>query len=177
MAGGLAFFAVLGLVAVGRRRAGAARGGASVRVNLGDDVFQPGEAERRWPRRSPSGGPLLFPGLVGTPGRGRIGVYHVGTDPLRGLEGVLARAARRAVELRRARWTRPSRELVDPCTGAALPGRRRGPRPRALGRSTTDGDLVIDLTPGGRARPRAPPCWPPPQRTSLSAVGAQATTP
>src|SRR5262245_17756132 len=77
--GGLAFFAVLGLVLWGVA-ALVSGGGSSVRVNLGDNVFEPGDAADV-SKEVADNGPILFPGLVGQAGVRAIGVYHVGTDP------------------------------------------------------------------------------------------------
>ena len=90
--GGLAFFVVLGLVlwAVAALVSG---GGSKVHVNLGDNVFEPGDASDLAKEVAESG-PILFPGLVGQAGVRAIGVYHVGTDPNTGWKVYSLRAGR-----------------------------------------------------------------------------------
>jgi hypothetical protein len=144
--GGLAFFVVLGLVLWGVA-ALVSGGGSSVRVDLGENVFRPGEAADL-AKEVAEDGPILFPGLVGQAGARAIGVYHVGTDSATGWKVYSlvppGGPASCVLDLDRA-----SRQLVDrACSGRRYPADGTGLDPVPW---TVDGDgvLVIDLTPEG----------------------------
>ena len=160
--GGLAFFVVLGLVLWGVA-ALVSGGGSKVRVDLGDDVFEPGDASDLAQEVTDSG-PILFPGLVGHAGVRAIGVYHVGTDPKTAWKVYSlvppGEPSTCVVELDRA-----SRELVDrACSGRRFPADGTGldPVPWTV---DEDGVLVIDLTPGGEPGRGTTTVAPPPSST------------
>ena len=142
--GGLAFFAVIALVLWGV--AALVSGGGDVQVKLGDDVFQPGSADSV-AEQVAEGGPLLFPGLVGTAGTRAIGVYHVGNDPLDGWT-VFALVPPGAPPTCVVQVDRDTLELLDPCSGTRYPSAGTGldPVPWTVDEA---GNLVIDLTPEG----------------------------
>jgi hypothetical protein len=87
---GLAFFAMLGLVAWGIAAwvSTSAGPGGKVQVNLGEDVFNMGPAKQR-AQEVAERGPLLFPGLVAAD-EGYIVVNHSGTEPLAGWKAFAA---------------------------------------------------------------------------------------
>jgi hypothetical protein len=137
--GGLAFFALLALALWGA--AALLSKGDDVDVQLGDDVFRAGEAAAL--ADEVAGGPLLFPGLIGTAGTRAIGVYHQGVDPTRGWTVFSIERGTCVLEVDRA-----TLDLRDPCTGQRFPANGAGlpPLPWSV---DDDGDLIIDLTPDG----------------------------
>jgi hypothetical protein len=144
--GGLAFFVVLGLVLWGVA-ALVSGGGSSVRVDLGENVFEPGRADDL-AEEIADNGPILFPGLVGPAGTRAIGVNHTGVDPLTGwaVYSLVPPGAPASCVLQLDRATR---QLASPsCTPTRFPADGTGlePVPWTV---DDDGDLVIDLTPDG----------------------------
>jgi hypothetical protein len=144
--GGLAFFAVLALVLWGVA-ALVSGSGSNVRVDLGEDVFEPGPAEDL-AEEIAEDGPILFPGLVGPAGTRAIGVSHAGVDPLTGwaVYSLVPPGAPPSCVLH---LDRASLQLANPtCTSTRFPADGTGldPVPWTVGE---DGMLVIDLTPDG----------------------------
>lgn|GEM_PF-2627939 len=130
--------------------------GSRLEVNLGEDEFNLGRAERR-AEEVAERGPLLFPGLLG-PDRGYIVVTHIGTDPLKGWHAFDALPAGQAIECA-VQWDPDRRELVDPCTGDLYP-LDGGPLTTYPVYITPAKEVLVDLTPEGR--PGAGPSTTPP---------------
>ena len=145
MLGGLGFFLLLGLVLWGVA-ALVSGGGSKVRVNLGDNVFAPGDASDV-AKEVADNGPILFPGLVGQAGRERSA--STTSAPIRTPAGRCTRSCRPASPRRAcSSWTALLASWSDPCSGRTFPADGTGldPVPWSI---DNDGVLVIDLTPGG----------------------------
>jgi hypothetical protein len=140
---GLAFFALLGLVAWGIAAwvSHSAGPGGKVEVNLGEDVFDMGSAKDRAAEVAKRG-PLLFPGLV-SPDKGYIVVNHSGTEPLAGWKAFAAVPPGAGVECA-VQWQEAAQQFKDPCTGTVYPADGKGLTPYRV-ELGPDNDLVIDL--------------------------------
>lgn len=145
--GGAAFLALLGLalwgVAVLVSRA--AGDGSRLEVNLGDDAFDLGPAERRAAEIA-ARGPLLFPGLLG-PDEGYIVVHHVGDNPGRGWYAFEATPPGAPIDCA-VRWEAAAGRFIDPCTGATFPPTGEG-LPQLPVYVTPQRTVLVDLTPEG----------------------------
>jgi hypothetical protein len=145
VAAGLGFFALLGLVLWGV--AALVSGSSKVEVKLGDNVFEPGQADHL-AQEIKTNGPILFPGLVGTAGTRAIGVYHEGDDAAQGWH-VYSLVPPGEGPQCVLTLDRSTLQLVDSaCSGKRFPSNGTGLDPVSW---TVDsgGTLVIDLTPGG----------------------------
>jgi hypothetical protein len=114
-------------------------------VNLGDDLFNLGKADRR-ASDVRERGPLLFPGLLGKD-RGYIVVTHAGSNPLKGWHAFDAVPAGEPVTCA-VSWIAERAQLVDPCHGTAYPLDGTGLTTYEVFINPNK-EVVIDLTPGG----------------------------
>ena len=148
---GLAFFAVLGLVAWGIAAwvSTSAGPGGKVQVNLGEDVFNMGPAKQR-AQEVAERGPLLFPGLVAAD-EGYIVVNHSGTEPLAGWKAFAAVPPGSGIECA-VQWQAAAQQFKDPCTGTTYPADGKGLTPYRVELSS-DNELVIDLGRGSTTIP------------------------
>lgn len=170
---GVLFLAVLflGVWGVAVLVSGSAGEGSRLDVNLGDDEFNVGSAEKRAAEIAERG-PALFPGLLG-PDEGYIIVNHVGTDPDEGWVAFAAVPEGAAIECAVA-WNTDRRQLVDPCTDTAYP-------PDGTGLTgfpvvvNDDGDVVVDLTPAGAPGQGLSTSAPTTTRSTIRVSGASTT--
>lgn len=144
---GIAFIAVLGVALWGCASWANRSSGEDSRlqVNLGDDEFNLGRADRR-SEELMQRGPLLFPGLLG-PDRGYIVVTHQGADPLKGWHAFDAVPAGQPVTCA-VRWIAERGQLVDPCTSTVYPLDGTGLQTYPVFINPKK-EVVIDLTPEG----------------------------
>ena len=115
-------------------------------VNLGDDTFEVGDAERLAKRIDEQGVPFLFKDpLSSKPGR-ELYVQHTGDDPEEGWVAIEAYAPGSPRELRCIlEWDADAGEFVDRCSRE----RRRFPADgeglRTYPAVVEDGEVVVDL--------------------------------
>lgn len=119
-----------------------------VQVNLGDDVFAPGPADRL-ARTIDEGGPLLFSDV--SSGQRDIFLQHTGDSDT---EGWAAFDARRPNQTRDCslRWDQDEQHFEDPCDGTIVPADGTG----LLAYPVTvneDGGVIVDLTPDDAPAP------------------------
>jgi hypothetical protein len=144
---GIGFIAVLALGLWGCASWVSHRAGEDSRlqVNLGDDEFNLGRADKR-AQEVAERGPLLFPGLLGAD-RGYIVVTHLGANPLKGWHAFDAVPAGQPVTCA-VRWLADQARLVDPCTQRPYPLDGTGLTSYEVFINPAK-EVVIDLTPGG----------------------------
>lgn len=120
-------------------------------VNLGDRVFEVGNAERLAERLSEDREPLLFKDpLSRGPGR-ELYVHHTGGDPEKGWIAVEAYAPGDPHEIRcLLRWDRAEQEFVSPCSGRRFRADADDLVHHPV--EVDDGTVKVDLR--NRARPR-----------------------
>lgn len=113
----------------------------SVDVQLGDDVFEAGDAENR-AESVERDGPVLFPDVAG--GSRDIYLNHLSDDPL---EGWVAFDARRPGAARECtlRWQADAQVFTDPCEEGVVIDADGGGLPRYEVTVTDDGDLEVDI--------------------------------
>jgi len=115
------------------------------KVNLGDDTFVVGGAERLASRIGRDRAPFLFKDpLTSAPGR-EVYVQHVGTDPKRGWFAIEAYASGSPRELRCIlQWDAERAVFEDPCGGDSYPADGTGLR-RYPAKVNGDGDVEVNL--------------------------------
>lgn len=115
----------------------------SVDVQLGDDVFEAGDAENI-AAEIDENGPILF-GDAGTGTRDII-VHHLSDDPL---EGWVAFDARRPGSDRECalEWQQTARVFTDPCDDTVVIDADGGDLPHYEVVVTDDGDLEVEINP------------------------------
>jgi hypothetical protein len=114
----------------------------TVEVQLGNDTFEAGSAERLAPSIDRDG-PFLFSDV--SSGQRDIFLQHTGTSAT---EGWLAFDARRPGQPRDCslKWQRDAREFLDPCDGTVVPADGAGLLSYPV-TVTDDGIVVVDLNP------------------------------
>lgn len=144
---GLAFLAVLGLVLWGAAVV-VSRNADRTDIHLGSDEFVLRSLDAKADLIARDG-PLLFPGLVGPAERQPIGVWHDGDAVSSGWRvfSLLPSGASGTCVLELDRRDRT--QLVDPCTDARYPS-DGSTLPLVPSHVDLDGNLVVDLTPGGK---------------------------
>ena len=119
--------------------------GGETKVRLGDDEFEVGKVDSLAPRVERDG-PLLFQDLL-IGGTRDIYVNHVGAKDDVGWVAFEARVPgsdRKCTLV----WDNDTEIFTDPCTNETFPP-DGGDLPHYPTRVTDDGDLIVDLTPGG----------------------------
>lgn len=144
VAGVVAAAALVGLVLFLTRPSdpGSGAGGGGVQLNLGDDEFRAGVAERLAARIATDGRPFLI--ADASPAQARdIYLQHGGGDPE---AGWLAFAARLPAQPDRdcsLVWLDDEGGFADPCTGERVPADGAGLTHYAT--EVRDGELFVDL--------------------------------
>jgi len=115
------------------------------KVNLGDDTFVVGDAERLADRIRDDRAPFLFKDpLTSKPGR-EVYVQHIGRDYEKGWVAIEAYAPGSPRELRCIlRWNAEESEFDDPCGGDSYPAEGTGLR-RYPAEVNDDGDVEVNL--------------------------------
>ncbi len=119
--------------------------GGDTKVRLGDDDFEVGKVDTLAPGVERDG-PLLFQDLL-IGGTRDIYVNHIGTEDELGWVAFEARVPgsdRKCTLV----WDHDTQIFADPCTNETIPP-DGGDLPHYPTRVTDDGDLIVDLTPGG----------------------------
>lgn len=145
VAGGLGFFALLGMAlwGIAALASGGNDGGAS--ELLASRTFQPGPAQA-YAASIDRDGPILFPDLLGTDGDKTIVLDHTGDDPLRGWRVYLAHPADRPLSCKVDQQP-GTRQFVD-CDGRTIGVEQLALPPQGVAPVVTDDDqLLLDLTP------------------------------
>lgn len=114
----------------------------TVEVQLGDDTFDAGQAERLAPSIDRDG-PFLFSDV--SSGQRDIFLQHTGTSAT---EGWLAFDARRPGQPRDCSlvWQRDTRDFRDPCDGTVVPADGTGLLSYPV-TVTEEGGVIVDLIP------------------------------
>lgn len=144
---GIGFFVVLGLVLWGAA-ALLSRNANKTDIRLGSDEFVLHGLEEKG-KRIAEDGPLLFPGLVGPAEREPIGIWHEGDLATSGWRvfSLIPEGGSPACVLQLDRLDKTT--LVDPCTATRYPA-DGSTLPAVDAHVDLDGNLVVDLTPGGK---------------------------
>ena len=147
--GGIAFFALL-FVAMWGVAALTSRNGAQTNEVLAGRTFQPGRVTT-YASIVQSGGPIIFPDLLGTDGDKTVVLDHTGDDPARGWRLYLAHPADRPISCK-VTQVRSSRQFTD-CEGRVVEVEQlAAPPPGVAPAVSNDGVLSLDLVPD-RAQP------------------------
>lgn len=114
----------------------------SVDVQLGDDVFEAGDAENR-AESIARDGPVLFPDVAG--GSRDIYINHLSDDPL---EGWIAFDARRPGTDRECtlQWQAEAQVFTDPCDDTVVIDGDGDDLPHYEVTVTDNGDLEVEIT-------------------------------
>jgi hypothetical protein len=136
-------FGVLWLVAVTTSHNAGPTSQGGVRIALGDDRFDLGDAKKRAATITAQG-PTLYPDLL-VGGDRYIWVNHTGTDPLDQGSWHIFAAVPPGSDLRCAvQWKAGQNQFVDPCTGKAFPSDGQGLTHYQVA-ITPDNHVVVDL--------------------------------
>jgi hypothetical protein len=142
--GGVLFFGLLALALWGVA-ALASDGNGTTSELLASRTFQPGPAES-YAETVAKDGPILFPDLLGTDGDKSIILDHAGDDPKQGWRIYLAHPKDKPLSCKVTQQPR-TRQFTD-CDGRTLNVEQLAPPPAGIApKVTTDGTLVLDLTP------------------------------
>jgi hypothetical protein len=137
--GGLLFFTLLGLTTWGIA-AIVSRNPENVEERLASPTLEVGRAEAISATIA-DGGPVLFPGLIGTGDRRSVVLDHTGEDPKRGWRVYYAFPADRTRECA-VTQVRGTRDFVD-CDGRTVPVEQLAPPPGV--RVLVSDVIVLDL--------------------------------
>jgi len=144
VAGGIAFFAVVGLVLWGVASL-VAHNGSSTTSNLATNVFRPGSVER-YAAIVQEDGPVLFPDLLGTDGDKSIVLDHEGANPTSGWRIYLGHPADRPITCK-VTQVQHTDQFTD-CSGRTIAVGQLALPPRGVAPVVSaDGILTLDLTP------------------------------